>query len=339
MPSDHPSATDDRPIDIGNRTYQLYWYYQCHRTVRIGSDNAQIMCPRCFRQFVYEINIDRPRLMVKFTEFDPSPEARLLEALSLMLDPHVSQTNRRHRRFTDLGIQPPWRRRVGTSTSNSRFDNMDGWGPGTGILARPRSRSWVILIPNNLPRVGNNDNDNEDEAESGVRRGVDPRNYYAGTELNELIEELTQNDRPGPVPAPDSAINELPDVKITQTHLLNDSQSCAVCMEEFKVGGEAKELPCNHIFHSNCIVPWLRLHNSCPVCRNGLPVTTISTDGTSDSSDDGVDSRGRRRRCLRWRRLASIWRFQPRYHRPTGSHGDTNVTTSEESRVNSCSIL
>ncbi|KAK1438354.1 hypothetical protein QVD17_04162 [Tagetes erecta] len=336
MSSDHPSATDDRSIDIGGRTYQLYWCYQCHRTVRIASDNPPIMCPRCFGQFVYEIDIARPRLVVEFTEFDPSPEARLLEALSLMLDPHVPQTNRHHERSTDIGIQPPWRRRTGRSSSNSRFDDMDGWGPGSGILARPRSRSWVIVTPNNLPRVGShNDNDNDND----IPRGVDPRNYYVGSELNELIEELTQNDRPGPLPASDSSINALPIVKITQTHLLNDSQSCAVCMEEFKVGGEAMELPCNHIFHSNCIVPWLRLHNSCPICRNELPVPTITTDGTSDSSDDGIDGRGRRRRrCWRWsRRLASVWPFQPRY-RPLGSRGGDHASR-EDSRVNSCSIL
>ncbi|XP_076892161.1 E3 ubiquitin-protein ligase RZF1-like [Bidens hawaiensis] len=343
MQSDQPSASDNRSIDIGGRTYQLHWCYQCHRTVRIAADSSPIMCPRCFGQFVYEINVNRPRFVVEFTEFDPSPEARLLEALSLMIDPHVN--NRHPERVTDVGIQPPWRRRVGRGPS-LRFDDMDGWGPNTGILARPRSGSWVILTPNNLPRVGShpnhNDNDNN-ETEGRVPRGRDPRNYYAGNELNQLIEELTQNNLPGPPPAPDSAINALPNVKITQTHILNDSESCAVCMEDFKVGGEAKELPCKHIFHSNCIVPWLRLHNSCPICRNELPVPTITTDG-SDSSDGGMDSsadsRGRRRRCWRWRRLASVWRpFRPR-HRASGSHGVNNITsTRDESRANSCSIL
>ncbi|KAL8201181.1 hypothetical protein R6Q57_012520 [Mikania cordata] len=333
MQSDHISGSDDQPIEIHGRTFQLYWCYQCHRTVRIATDSPQIMCPRCFGRFVYEVNIARPRLVVEFTQFDPSPEARLLEALSLMLDPPVRPTANRHH---DIRIQLPWTRR---GTSNSRFDDMDGWGPDTGILARPRSRSWVILAPNNLPQVRNDSNHHDNEPEGRVPRGVDPRNYYEGSELHELMEQLTQNDRPGPPPAPDSAINALPNVKITQAHLLNDSQSCAVCMEDFKIDGEAKELPCNHIFHSNCIVPWLTLHNSCPVCRNELPVQSVSTDSTSDSSDEEVDSRGRRRRCWRWRRLASIWPVQTRF-RHHGSHVVTNnITSREDSRVNSCSIL
>ncbi|MFS7888301.1 putative transcription factor C2H2 family [Helianthus anomalus] len=342
MPSNHSSASDDQPIDIGGRTYQLYWCHQCHRAIRIASNNPPIMCPGCFHRFVYEIDVARPRLMVEFSEFDPSPEARLLEALSLMLYPHVPlQVSRTHERFTDVGIQTPWRRR----SSNSRFDDndMNGWGLESGILARsrPQLRSWIVFTPHSLPRVPNGSNHNSNEPEGAVPRGVDPRNYYAGSELNELIEELTQNDQPGPPPAPDSAINGLPNVKITQTHLLNDSQSCAICMEDFNIGGEAKELPCNHIFHSNCIVPWLRLHNSCPVCRTQLPLPTITT---SDSSDDGmdfsVDSRGRRqpRRCSRWRRSLSVWPSQQGYQ-PLGSHGDNNVTARNNLRMNTCNIL
>ncbi|KAM7276824.1 hypothetical protein ACFE04_018690 [Oxalis oulophora] len=46
-----------------------------------------------------------------------------------------------------------------------------------------------------------------------------------------------------------------------------DGKRCAVCLEDF----EPKELvmvtPCKHMFHEECIVPWVKSHGQCPVCR------------------------------------------------------------------------
>ncbi|KAK3040062.1 hypothetical protein RJ639_029398 [Escallonia herrerae] len=77
-----------------NRTYQLYWCYKCHKTVRIASENpSEIVCPRCFGQFLNEIDASRPTPVFEFTDFDPSNEARILEALSLMFDPIIGFRN------------------------------------------------------------------------------------------------------------------------------------------------------------------------------------------------------------------------------------------------------
>ena len=34
---------------------------------------------------------------------------------------------------------------------------------------------------------------------------------------------------------------------------------CSVCMEDFKLNEEVRKLPCDHHFHTDCIVPWLKM--------------------------------------------------------------------------------
>lgn len=53
---------------------------------------------------------------------------------------------------------------------------------------------------------------------------------------------------------------------------------CAVCREDFVIGESARRLPCGHIYHNDCITPWLASHNSCPLCRYELPVAASGDD-------------------------------------------------------------
>lgn len=73
-----------------------------------------------------------------------------------------------------------------------------------------------------------------------------------------------------------SDIDSIPTIQISSSMLSSDPDPdsvllCAVCKEDFTVGESAKRLPCSHIYHSDCIVPWLSDHNSCPLCRFELP--------------------------------------------------------------------
>ncbi|GAA0170097.1 hypothetical protein LIER_24435 [Lithospermum erythrorhizon] len=43
--------------------------------------------------------------------------------------------------------------------------------------------------------------------------------------------------------------------------------SCAICLEDFEVQEFVTSTPCNHMFHSDCIVPWVKAQGRCPICR------------------------------------------------------------------------
>jgi hypothetical protein len=43
---------------------------------------------------------------------------------------------------------------------------------------------------------------------------------------------------------------------------------CMICFDEFNVEQTVLELPCNHLYHKDCIVPYFKEHsNKCPTCR------------------------------------------------------------------------
>ncbi|XP_050363664.1 E3 ubiquitin-protein ligase RZF1 [Argentina anserina] len=332
------ARTNSRPRPI----YQVYWCYQCQRQVRITSTPDPIICPRCFGQFLAEMDITfRPtRRFTDYTDFDSTPGARLLEALSLMLDPPIS--------LFDSGLldPEPETRRPGPSrrrrhrSFDDDIERGDPTHPELGTRNRPRT--WIIVRPVNddpiqpLPRARDTQN-----PVLPVPRGADPGNYFFGSGLQGLIEELTQNDRPGPPPVPEPTINLIPSVKVTEAHLSNDT-NCPICMDEFKVGGEARELPCKHIYHGECIVPWLRLHNSCPVCRVEIPVSTAEeSEGSNSGGGSGGGRRGRR--GGRWSRFRSLWPFRERYRRiePQDENDDAHSATSRVANPwwHHCSIL
>jgi hypothetical protein len=41
--------------------------------------------------------------------------------------------------------------------------------------------------------------------------------------------------------------------------------SCCICLEE--LDNFKTTLDCSHEFHSNCILPWNKINNGCPLCR------------------------------------------------------------------------
>ncbi|KAH8661119.1 hypothetical protein BGZ61DRAFT_304678, partial [Ilyonectria robusta] len=43
---------------------------------------------------------------------------------------------------------------------------------------------------------------------------------------------------------------------------------CIICLETLQDRDIVRHLPCDHIFHSNCITKWfLKQHDTCPVCK------------------------------------------------------------------------
>lgn len=66
-----------------------------------------------------------------------------------------------------------------------------------------------------------------------------------------------------------TVIDHLPLEEISADLAATEHPSCAVCLDELAAGSDedATALPCGHMFHRGCLVPWLKQRNTCPVCR------------------------------------------------------------------------
>eukprot|EP00069_Balaena_mysticetus_P021601 bmy_13819T0 len=158
-----------------------------------------------------------------------------------------------------------------------------------------------------------------------------PGDYAWGqTGLDAIVTQLLgQLENTGPPPADKEKITSLPTVTVTQEQVESEDfkdrmghlreiilymgkyepmknvsmdmvsgsdkgLECPVCKEDYTVEEEVRQLPCNHFFHSSCIVPWLELHDACPVCRKSLngedSTQQTQTSGPSASNRFSSDS-------------------------------------------------
>ncbi|KAK3157845.1 hypothetical protein QOZ80_2AG0129000 [Eleusine coracana subsp. coracana] len=268
-----------------------YFCYQCNRTVLLVAAAAaagELSCPECRGDFLEEVTVPAPTFIpIPFPfpfssssfpaattapEGSPSLSSSSSSAatspsrppdLSAFLNNFLERTNDRDR----AGSGGSGSRAAGTATPENEPEAFDpfmfiqnylhGLMEGGANIQVLLDDASVSLGPG-IGRVG----------------GASFGDYFIGPGLEQLIEQLAENDpnRYGTPPAAKSALSSLPDVVVTDAMVAaTDGAECAVCKEDFSPGEVAKQMPCKHIYHADCIVPWLELHNSCPICRFELP--------------------------------------------------------------------
>jgi hypothetical protein len=104
--------------------------------------------------------------------------------------------------------------------------------------------------------------------------------------LDRLTTHLLDQYQPQSQATSDRARNALPRLRVRPPGataaaegeaVCSAGEQCTVCHDAFEEGKDVVELPCQHCFHEECVLPWLRSHHTCPVCRFELPVE----DGSS----------------------------------------------------------
>lgn len=131
---------------------------------------------------------------------------------------------------------------------------------------------------------------------------------------------LNQLEPTGPPPMSAAKIGEIPKCEIGQEEL-DKKMQCSVCLEDFQLREQCRKLPCavsvdvecgrrrrrmmmmimcdynyrscsllQHIFHETCILPWLELHGTCPICRDTFVDAQQQQQQDENADDEAMDT-------------------------------------------------
>jgi len=64
-----------------------------------------------------------------------------------------------------------------------------------------------------------------------------------------------------------SSIQQMPVSKVTSSQ---DLGNCSICLCQMEEGQEVMRLLCLHVFHSECITPWLEKNTTCPIDKEDM---------------------------------------------------------------------
>ncbi|GAB2275299.1 hypothetical protein Dimus_010060 [Dionaea muscipula] len=260
---------------------QSYFCYQCNGNVTLTpSPDSDLVCPNCNGDFLEEVETANP---------NPYPNRNLLEDDPIALrDRLISSSFNPFAGFGDgaVGLGFTSATRGGSILFSSTPIDLENPRDFTGRFPAAYQEGHAFdpfaFLQNYLQDLRADGASVEFLVEnhpSGPGFHLPPNigDYFVGPGLEQLIQQLAENDpnRYGTPPASKKAVEGLPSIKITKELVKSDSAQCTVCMNEFELDSEVKQLPCKHLYHSDCILPWLELHNSCPVCRYELPTDDL----------------------------------------------------------------
>ncbi|KAE8732837.1 E3 ubiquitin-protein ligase RING1-like [Hibiscus syriacus] len=316
-------------------TNKHFFCYQCNRSVTITiSSSADPYCPVCNEGFLEEY--ENHSLNPGSTFQNPNPNSNPLS------DPFLS-TSDPLSAFRPL-LFPSSSTTTTSSPSPASIDlhSLNLFGSTRSGRGDPFSFDPFTFIQNHLNDLRSGGAQIEflmqnNPSEPGFRLPANLGDYFIGPGLEQLIQQLAENDpnRYGTPPASKSAIEALPTVKIEKNDINSEFNQCAVCMDEFEEGTDAKQMPCNHLYHKDCILPWLEMHNSFPVCRHELPTDDPAYErrvrgahGTSGGNDgDNGQRSGDNQTVERSYRISIPWPFGGR---GSGSGSGDNAETRQE---------
>ncbi|KAK9055347.1 hypothetical protein SSX86_026430 [Deinandra increscens subsp. villosa] len=230
-----------------------YWCYRCTRVIRLVEGDA-VACPHCEGEFIESVD----------SHISPPPDSRRRSSIFTLGSNDRSDLRLRRGGRRNRGDRSPFNPVI--VFRGGEDENSGGGERGFELYYNDGSGSGLQPLP---PTISE---------------------FLMGSGFDRLLDHLSQIDINGlgrveQPPASKAAVESMPVVQISDSQV-NNELHCAVCKEAFLIGAEARAMPCNHIYHSDCILPWLTLRNSCPVCRHELPLDSANSNNLEPQNEE-----------------------------------------------------
>ncbi|KAG5676158.1 hypothetical protein PVAND_006007 [Polypedilum vanderplanki] len=244
-----------------NEEQKSFFCHSCSSSF-LKQPNADYICPSCNMGFIEEL----PENTNQQPAEDEAPFIRVLNDMNQFLGPLIT------------GSLAGGSLNYDGSTTSSGSGNAGAGG------RRQRRQGGPISFEDILQEILVSITDGANSGRTPMF--FNPADYAWGQQgLDTIVTQLlNQMDNAGPPPLEKEKIDEIPKCEITQEQV-NSKLQCSVCWEDFQLKETVRQLPCSHVYHEDCILPWLNLHGTCPVCRKSLVSEEDSNSSNASSNN------------------------------------------------------
>ena len=255
-----------------------YWCFSCNKEckiIKVIEDGDEVyQCSTCKNAFVEEmeeINNEAQSQNQQSQTQNNQTQSNTRINITINNNNNINNNNRANNT---------------SQISNQNNPGQYQYGMNNTLLFLPSTVNYVTMNENNLiPSMMNsigsifsnispeiNNFFNSFNMNNGLISFLN--NHNNDFQFNNLVNimmsfDLGSNNRHPP--ASDKAIKELKKIEVNDNNLSNYKNiTCNICLENFEVGNILRVLECNHEFHENCIITWLKSNNTCPICRHEL---------------------------------------------------------------------
>ena len=241
-----------------------YWCFSCNKECQIiktiEEGDEVYLCSLCKNSFVEEIEDNNNQTQAPQNQ----PQIQSNRRINITINNNNYQTsinnNRNHQDQYKYGMDNTFL--FLPSTVNYVQTNDDDIYPNIVDSVLSLISPGVNTLINSL-----NLNDTYNNLVSFLN------NHNNDFQFNNLVNilmsmDMGSNSHP---PASERAINNLKKIEVNENNINNYKNiTCNICLDNFEIGNTLRILECNHEFHEECILTWLKSNNTCPICRHEL---------------------------------------------------------------------